>query len=136
MREIKFKAWDKEKKEMINFEQENIDYYVLHIHQCDGEGHYCVEFNNSEDEPVYYEQERFILLQFTGLTDSEGKDIYEGDIVKLPRDKKPFEVVMHYGTWSLREDIESYHYSVTLVKYLKGKVVGNIYEGRSDEEGL
>lgn len=58
MREIKFRAWDKRNKVM------------LHSKELDG---FFKVFPGSENE---------ILMQYTGLKDKNGKEIYEGDILK------------------------------------------------------
>lgn len=68
-REIKFRAWDKEKK---CWEYWNNDMYLsfggdLYQHGCDE----CGEPSN----------ELYEIVQYTGLKDKNGKEIYDGDIV-------------------------------------------------------
>ena len=54
MRDIKFRAWDKKEKRMIK--------------------KFLPDWGNIN-------QDRYLLLQFTGLCDKNGTEIYEGDIV-------------------------------------------------------
>ena len=66
MREIKFRAWDTAQKKMLS----NDDIYVFdgkpcHKHEYDHIG-VCGD----------------ILMQYTGLKDKNGVEIYEGDVVQ------------------------------------------------------
>ena len=68
MREIKFRAWDKDEEEMI-----------CGINEClmnwDGLQHNVDRFLNMPSHiPV---------MEFTGLKDKNGKEIYEGDVILI-----------------------------------------------------
>ena len=74
MREIKFRAWDDDEKEMIEYFSNDNNYQLL---QTEEGNIFCGGYMRNEDwqEPV--------LMQFTGLKDKNGKEIYEGDIFKF-----------------------------------------------------
>lgn len=65
MRTIKFRAWDEAQQKMVPWEEwNNLTYYWKF-------------FNGSESS----EDADLTFMQFTGLLDKNGKEIYEGDII-------------------------------------------------------
>lgn len=114
MREIKFRAWDKENKEMV--EVELLGKKVLLI-------------KNGEWENI----ENFEVMQYTGLKDKNGKEIYAGDIVRGKYGKngivKNYEIRWLIGHFAAvdRNNItgDEHYYPIGL---LEGEVIGNIFQ--------
>lgn len=120
MREIKFRCWDKENKEML--EVQKLDY----ADSYDGQPMVRTTMYND-----YFDTEDMILMQYTGLHDKNGTEIYEGDVVKIdcPTMKmtgeiKYSEMSAMFYIYDVIEDIEE------TLWYQKEEyeVIGNIYE--------
>lgn len=110
MREIKFKAWAKNK--MWDIEEMDFSTGFLGIRDSitkKGEGIFGFDKAN--------------ILQFTGLKDKLGKEIYEGDIIQ-PEDSKKDVVIFSDGLFHRKHETTK-----TPIRNLgEIEVIGNIYE--------
>jgi hypothetical protein len=114
MREIKFRAWDKKKKEFFVPFIEPFDEYSLSI-RLDG----TLEMFNSEPYGGEVEEGRFELMQYIGHKDVDDKEIFESDILE-----DDYHVICPVF-W---DDLETGFRMKSERDWWKCKVVGNIYE--------
>lgn len=115
----RFRAWLKKKQEMDN-EIDHISWLEDELY-CIGDG--ITYMVSAED---------LVLMQSTGLLDKYGKEIFEGDIVKMSKDvySEPtyYEVVRHRGG---AYRLESKQHGCELwLRHTDCEVMGNVYENR------
>jgi hypothetical protein len=118
-REIKFRAWDKKKKEMIYYDNDSHDELVFNLNS----GEFLLWSDGGS-----YETKDLVLLQFTGLKDKNGKEIYEGDIIAY--DGKGREIVEFENGcfWvNLGGELPVPLFAQMGIEF---EVIGNIYENK------
>ncbi len=111
MREIKFRAWDKKEKLMVEL-------YSIPLPNVCGEG-------RGGMSRVY--------MQYTDLKDKDGNDIYEGDIIET---RYYNFIKKHWARWRRKKVITYkkyiWHQGFNIAGGTPGKteyrIIGNIYE--------
>ena len=123
MREIKFRAWDKEDKRMIVDEQEFIPLKVTN------KGVLKLSPFHKENLWEISDAKRFELMQYTGFKDKNAKEIYEGDIIRW-HDIETFDYLITYtdGVFCLNEMPDSNFWHHREIISERWEVIGNIYK--------
>ena len=98
MREIKFRSWDKKNQKWFSND-------VLNCLPSD----------------VFFASE--FLQQFTGLTDRNGKEIYEGDLLKYSVNNRIIKVIYLNGGFKCQGGYDLFFYVENDVE-----IVGNIFQ--------
>jgi len=116
MREIKFRAWHKEEKimgEVLGIDILHKEIFFLN-EDADCYGH--TDFKDIE------------LMQYTGLKDKNGKEIYEGDIVIHYSKMHKIIFNAEETRFVLRDDEFELEIPFTNNNNKRMEIVGNIYE--------
>lgn len=130
-REIKFRAWDKKKGNWCS--SGNLQIAVT-MHR-----EWWWQFGYSSEPLDSDEYDNYEIMQFTGLLDKNGREIYEGDIVRIwfheAPDGESFDdgvIRWHESSaafkWFSGEPSDSFNYWLNQADGLGREVVGNIYE--------
>ena len=115
MRQIKFRVWETLNNKMTGWED-------LQKAEC-----------SILNRPESVVKNEFVVMQYTGLKDKNGKEIYSNDLVIW--DGGQYEVIFSdvEGSWILKDDREDWEcpslYGVRSKEQTKIEVIGNSFEG-------
>lgn len=124
----KFRVWDSVEKK-----------FVEHFFITDN-GLICNMEKPTSDSKLLIpiEKSELILMQSTGLKDKNGKEVFEGDVVKMSKDvySEPtyYEVVRHHGGGYRLESKQ--HGCELWIRHTDCEVIGNIYENKELLENI
>ena len=109
-RPIKFRAW---------VEEEKWDYYAYNIQK-------------RADMAEWFGHPTIHIEQYTGAKDKNGKEIYEGDIVKISAYSRVFQVVYREWDCSFVYENDEDEVIVSIFKDFPNayEVIGNIHENK------
>ena len=119
---MKFRAWHKADERMLNVVGMNFE-------SCE------ITYRTDRPSLGFASFKDIQLMQWTGLTDYKGNDIYLNDIVEFDIDNACYtmiaQVIWHEDRCCFGVDVDDPYYIgdlLTPFKYGNGVVLGNIYE--------
>jgi len=127
MRPIKFRAWDVKRKHFIYHNTKYADTFCISL-----DGRFGYEGISEGGSGIqWWDKDRFILQQFTGLLDKNGKEVFEGDIISRIRGISEIVwsddgwAVKTFAGWKTQENVFCYQRFCEVGEI---EIIGNIYE--------
>ena len=120
----RYRAWDKEFKEMVQVDALVFEEQIIKVTYKNG-------------NVVKEDLKNYVLMQSTGLTDKNGKEIFEGDILSIETDEENVKVKLEVS-WDSKHalfvfDSKKYNAKEALGELFEDnpypfKIIGNVWE--------
>ncbi|MHA1989173.1 MAG: YopX family protein [Promethearchaeota archaeon] len=126
MRQIKFRAWDKKSCKIHYFDFSGKTIFAY-------EGEVCgIILPDTQTTLMYNEiglNENLELMQFTGLKDKNGKEVFESDVVRFYIEGEEYtsKVFFDMGAYCVKVDDD---WEPCLYEANSMEVIGNIWENK------
>ena len=130
---FKFRVWDKLAERMIYHHNDNQQHFIIDLN---GQFHNLQNGSGGDD---------YVIQQYTGLNDINGKEVYDGDLVELHTAANDHAIGVKGNHCGLYEMYWDRYYKLKTIKpnwffvptfegpaadYNIMKVVGNIFENK------
>ena len=123
MKELKFRVWDKERRTFLD------NVFI----SLDGKLYQFSKYTIFGTAITYLDSENKNISKFTGLHDKNGKEIFEGDIIKIKDEIYRITWNGCFSSFDMTNIDKAKKYKDLYIlnkDYEKSEIVGNIYQNR------
>ncbi|MCK5018558.1 MAG: hypothetical protein KAS32_15970 [Candidatus Peribacteraceae bacterium] len=128
-RPIKFRAWHKEEKIMCDILIINIEEgaYLLGVKRGE-DNYYGGFFIPAPENGRFCTWDEIELIQFTGLTDKNGVEIYDGDVISVDWNDERCPIHNFIVKWNESYCLFDFEGGCPLMDKYNFEVIGNIHK--------